>query len=125
MPFLGLQGLGGRLFPTPPITAAPQELRHPLGAAPPGPSALGAPVSGMADVPLPGSNSVRVAGGGQVPERAGRFPGASFWLPFSSRSHRRRPGCSRPWPRSGGEAWVWSAGRAGTEQGRTHTETLS
>lgn len=47
------------------------------------------------------------------PGRTGRSPGASFWLLFSSRSHRQLPGCFLPWPRSGEEVWVWSAGRTG------------
>lgn len=60
-------------------------------------------------------DTLPVAGGGQAPERTGRSPGASFWLLFSSRSHRQLPGCFLPWPRSGGEVWVWSAGRMGME----------
>ena len=53
------------------------------------------------------------AGSKQVPERTGRSPGASFWLLFLSHSRRQLPGCFLPWPRSGGEVWVWSADRNG------------
>lgn len=108
MPFLGDH----------PITAA-------LAAAPP-PSGLPAPShsgpsSCSACCPLSGSSRA-VAGRAQVPGRTGRSPGASFWLLFSSRSRRQLPGCSRPWPRSGGEVWVGSAGRVGTEPSWSHRD---
>lgn len=44
-----------------------------------------------------------------VPGRSGRSPAASSWLLSAFRSHRQRPGCSPPWPRSGAAAWAWSA----------------